>query len=134
MIILKHKTLPVETDEDVVAVRQLARIWAVELGFRIVEQTKIITATSELARNAVIAGKGGTVLLEALDKNGKQGLRLTIEDHGPGIPDLELAMRDGYTTTGGLGLGLGGSKRLMDEFEISSEVGKGTWIRITKWR
>jgi serine/threonine-protein kinase RsbT len=134
MIILKTKTLTVENDEDVVAVRQLARVWAVELGFSLVEQTKIITATSELARNTVIAGNGGTVLLEALDNNGKQGLRLTFEDEGPGIADVELAMRDGYTTTGGLGLGLGGSKRLMNEFEIASEVGKGTRVRITKWR
>jgi serine/threonine-protein kinase RsbT len=134
MIILKTKTLALEKDEDVVAVRQLARIWAAELGFSIVDQTKIITATSELARNTVIAGNGGTALLEALDNNGKQGLRLTFEDEGPGIADLELAMRDGYTTTGGLGLGLGGSKRLMNEFEITSEVGKGTRVRITKWR
>jgi serine/threonine-protein kinase RsbT len=134
MITLKTKTLTIENDEDVVAVRQLARIWAVELGFSIVDQTKIITATSELARNTVIAGNGGTVLLEALDNNGKQGLRLTFEDEGPGIADVELAMRDGYTTTGGLGLGLGGSKRLMNEFEITSEVGKGTRVRVTKWR
>ena len=134
MIILKTKTLPVENDEDVVAVRQLARVWAVELGFRVVDQTKIITATSELARNTVIAGKGGTVLIETLEKKGKQGLRLTFEDKGPGIANMELAMKDGYTTTGGLGLGLGGSKRLMDEFEITSELDKGTRVRVTKWR
>src|SRR5215204_1339044 len=129
MIILKHKTLTVEKDEDVISVRQLARVWAVEMGFRVVDQTKILTATSELARNTVIAGKGGTVLLEVIDNQGKQGLRLTFEDKGPGIPNVELAMTDGYTTTGGLGLGLGGSKRLMDDFEITSEVGLGTWIR-----
>ena len=134
MITLKHKTLTVEKDEDVISVRQLARVWAVEMGFRVVDQTKILTATSELARNTVIAGKGGTVLLEVIDNQGKQGLRLTFEDKGPGIPNVELAMTDGYTTTGGLGLGLGGSKRLMDDFEITSEVGQGTWIRVTKWR
>jgi serine/threonine-protein kinase RsbT len=134
MIILKDSSLAVESQEDVVKVRQLARTWAVDLGFRTLDQTKISTAASELARNTVIAGNGGMVILEALDDNGKLGLRLTFEDNGPGIADLELAMKDGYTTTGGLGLGLSGSKRLMDEFEITSQVGVGTWVRITKWR
>jgi serine/threonine-protein kinase RsbT len=134
MITLKDKTVSVETNEDVVEVRQLARTWAIDLGFRTLDQTKIVTATSELARNTLIAGKGGTVTLEVLDNKGKLGLRLTFEDNGPGIADLELAMKDGYTTTGGLGLGLGGSKRLMDEFEITSQVGLGTSVRITKWR
>jgi serine/threonine-protein kinase RsbT len=134
MIILKDSSLAVESQEDVVKVRQLARTWAVDLGFRTLDQTKISTAASELARNTVIAGNGGMVILEALDDNGKLGLRLTFEDNGPGIPDLELAMKDGYTTTGGLGLGLSGSKRLMDEFEITSQVGVGTSVRITKWR
>ena len=134
MIILKDKTLPVETNEDIVQVRQLVRTWTVDLGFRTLDQTKIVTAASELARNTVIAGNGGIVILEALDNNGKLGLRLTFEDNGPGIENVELAMKDGYTTTGGLGLGLGGSKRLMDEFELTSQVGVGTQVRITKWR
>jgi serine/threonine-protein kinase RsbT len=133
MIILKDRLLPLKNDEDVVKVRQLARTWAVELGFRIVDQTKILTAASELGRNTVIAGNSGTVFLETLNNNGKLGLRLTFENNGPGIADLGLAMKDGYTTTGGLGLGLGGSKRLMDEFEITSEFGVGTSVRITKW-
>jgi serine/threonine-protein kinase RsbT len=107
---------------------------AVEAGLKLVDQTKIITAASELARNTVIYGGGGTLLLETVSSGTRKGVRLTFEDHGPGIADLELAMKDGYTTGGGLGLGLSGAKRLSNEFEIFSKVGEGTRITITRWR
>jgi serine/threonine-protein kinase RsbT len=107
---------------------------AVEAGLKLVDQTKIITAASELARNTVIYGGGGTLLLETVSSGSRKGVRLTFEDHGPGIADLELAMKDGYTTGGGLGLGLSGAKRLSNEFEIFSKVGEGTRITITRWR
>ena len=123
---------PPET--DVVLVRQAVRKWAAELGFSLVDQTKIVTAASELARNTLIHGGGGTVRLEALTEGVRKGLRLTFEDKGPGIADIELALRDGYTTGGGLGLGLSGSKRLMNEFEIVSRVGEGTRVTVTKWK
>src|SRR5262249_21343671 len=106
MPVLKHDTLPVTSENDVVLARQVVRKWAAELGFSLVDQTKIVTAASELARNALIHGGGGTVLLEALNEGSRRGLRLTFEDQGPGIPDIPLALRDGYTTGGGLGLGL----------------------------
>jgi serine/threonine-protein kinase RsbT len=117
----------------VVIVRQRVRALALEVGLKLVDQTKIITAASELARNTVIYGGGGTLLLESVAESGRKGVRLTFEDHGPGIADLELAMKDGYTTGGGLGLGLSGSKRLSNEFEIQSKVGEGTRIKITRW-
>jgi serine/threonine-protein kinase RsbT len=104
------------------------------MGFGLVDQTKIVTAASELARNTVDYGKGGTVTLETLQLASRKGLRLIFEDKGPGIPDIELAMSDGYTSNQGLGLGLSGSKRLMHEFEIVSQVGKGTKIAIVRWR
>ncbi|MGE5139921.1 MAG: anti-sigma regulatory factor, partial [Rudaea sp.] len=129
----KPEMLPISSSDDVVRVRQAVRGWAVELRFSLVEQTKIVTAASELARNTVDHGGGGTVLIEALNGSGRKGLRLTFEDHGPGIPDIELAMRDGYSTANGLGLGLGGSRRLSNEFEIHSTVGVGTRVTITRW-
>src|SRR5262245_9425208 len=134
MAVLKHETLPASSDNDVVLVRQAVRKWAAELGFSLVDQTKIVTAASELARNTLIHGGGGNVRLEALNDGARRGLRLTFEDHGPGIPDIDLALRDGYTTGSGLGLGLGGSRRLMSEFEITSRVGEGTRVTITKWK
>lgn len=106
---------------------------SVEAGFSLVDQTKLVTAASELARNTVIYGGGGTTTLELVEQP-RRGVRLTFEDKGPGIPDLDLAMKDGYTTGGGLGLGLSGAKRLSSEFEISSTPGEGTWIRITRWK
>ena len=127
-------TLEIRTSEDVVHVRQQVRTWAVQLGFGLVDQTKIVTAASELGRNAVSYGGGGTVCIEALNNGGKRGLRVTFEDRGPGIADIELAMKDGYTTGVGLGLGLSGAKRLSDEFEISSRVGEGTRITIVRWK
>jgi len=125
---------PVRSDHDIVVVRQVVRTWAVDLGFSLVEQTKIITAASELARNTIDYGGGGTVRLQSLREGARTGLRLTFEDKGPGIPDLELALKDGYTTGGGLGLGLSGAKRLSNEFDIWSRPGEGTRVTITRWK
>ena len=131
---LEREIVEIASSSDVVMVRQKVRSLAVELKFSLVDQTKIVTAASELARNTVDYGKGGTVTLEVLNVSTRKGLRLTFEDSGPGIPDIDLAMKDGYTTGNGLGLGLSGAKRLMHEFEIASEVGKGTRVTITRWR
>jgi serine/threonine-protein kinase RsbT len=134
MTVQKSETLPARTETDVVVVRQVVRKWAGELGFSLVDQTKIVTAASELARNALIHGGGGSVQLEALAEGIRRGLRLSFVDQGPGIPDIDLALKDGYTTGAGLGLGLGGSKRLMSNFEIASRVGEGTRVTVTKWK
>jgi serine/threonine-protein kinase RsbT len=133
-VLLRSDKLSVASTEDIVPVRQAVRTWAVELRFSLVDQTKIVTAASELARNLVVYGGGGTVHLEALEEGGRRGLRLTFEDHGPGIADIETAMKDGYTSGSGLGLGLGGARRLSNEFEISSRPGEGTVVRIARWR
>ncbi len=125
---------PIRSSEDVVAVRQVVRDWAIAAGFSLVDQTKIVTAASELARNAVTHAGGGEVHLEALNDGNRRGLRLTFEDHGPGIADLELALKDGYTTGNGLGLGLGGAKRLSNEFDIASTPGEGTRVTIARWK
>jgi serine/threonine-protein kinase RsbT len=130
---LKTETMPIRSSDDIVQVRQAVRVLAVELGFSLVDQTKVVTAASELARNTMDYGGGGTVVLETMNGNGRHGLRLTFEDHGPGIPDVAQAMKDGYTSGSGLGLGLGGAKRLSSEFEIHSRVGEGTKVIITKW-
>jgi serine/threonine-protein kinase RsbT len=134
MAVVRHETRPVLTSEDVVSVRQVVREWATAAGFSLVEQTKIVTAASELARNTLQHGGGGTVRLEALNDPSRRGLRLVFEDRGPGIRDIEQALRDGYSTGGGLGLGLGGSKRLVNEFEIESRPGEGTRVAITRWK
>jgi serine/threonine-protein kinase RsbT len=134
MRILRSETLPVRSEEDVVRVRQAVRSWSVERGLGLVDQTKIVTAASELARNTLIYGGGGSVLLESLERDAKKGLRLTFEDQGPGIADIERALQDGYTSGGGLGLGLGGARRLSNEFEIHSKPGEGTKIMIARWR
>ena len=134
MALLKHETLQVRSSADIVGVRQAARSWAAELGFGLVDQTKLVTAASELARNTVDYGGGGTVRFEALNDGARRGLRLIFEDRGPGIPDIDLALKDGYTTGSGLGLGLSGSKRLVNDFEITSRVGEGTRVAITRWR
>jgi serine/threonine-protein kinase RsbT len=131
--VVRAEKLPVGSSDDVVRVRQAVRAWAVDLRFSLVDQTKIVTAASELARNAVVHGRGGTVELERVEADGRRGLRLTFTDHGPGIPDIETAMKDGFTTGGGLGLGLGGAKRLVNEFEIRSQPGAGTVVRVTRW-
>jgi serine/threonine-protein kinase RsbT len=125
--------LPIASADDVVVVRQRVRELAVMLGFRLVDQTKLVTAASELARNTFQHGGGGHVRIDPLLNGSKRGLRLTFEDHGPGIPDVERAMADGYSTGGGLGLGLGGSKRLCNEFSIESEPGHGTRVMIARW-
>ena len=134
MAALRSELLPLQSSADVVAARHITRRWAVELGFSLVEQTKIVTAASELARNAIDYGLGGTVRVETVQQGLRRGLRLTFEDNGPGIPDIALALKDGYTTGGGLGLGLGGSQRLVSEFDIDTRVGEGTRITITKWK
>ena len=134
MVLRRTEKLPVESQDDVVQVRQTVRAWAVELGLSLVEQTKIVTAASELARNTFVHGRGGSVELESLEEGARLGLRLTFVDHGPGIADVEQALRDGYTTGGGLGLGLGGARRLAGEFAIRSRPGEGTWVRIVKWK
>ncbi|HWJ22647.1 MAG TPA: anti-sigma regulatory factor [Gemmatimonadaceae bacterium] len=126
--------MPVRTAADVVLVRQAVRAWAVAQGLGLVDQTKIVTAASELARNTLDYGGGGTVRLEALQEGTRRGLRLTFEDRGPGIPDVALALTDGYTTGNGMGLGLSGSKRLVNEFDLWSEVGKGTRVTVTRWK
>ena len=123
------------TDGDqVVRVRQAVRRWAQDLGFSLIEQTKIVTAASELARNVLQHGGGGQATIEAVDASGRRGLRLTFEDQGPGIPDIDLAMKEGYTTAGGLGLGLPGAKRLSNDFFICSTPGKGTRVVISRWK
>jgi serine/threonine-protein kinase RsbT len=134
MVMTKDDTGPVRSSGDIVRVRQAVRERAIELGFRLVDQTKLVTAASELARNTVDHGGGGTVRMEVLNNGAHHGLRLTFEDHGPGIDDVNLALQDGYTTGSGLGLGLGGAKRLVNEFEIESYLGQGTRVCITRWK
>ena len=129
----RSETLPVREASDILLVRQLVREWATELGFSALDQTRLLTAASELGRNTLIHGGGGTMRLETFVKNDRRGLRLTFEDKGPGIADLERAMTNGFTTKGGMGLGLGGSKRLVDEFEVVSRVGEGTRVTATRW-
>jgi serine/threonine-protein kinase RsbT len=133
MVVVSSENVPLVSEGDVVAVRRRVREVASQLGFSLVDQTKVVTAASELARNTLIHGQGGEMQLNQL--NGPRlGLRLTFEDKGPGIPDISLALRDGFTTGSGLGLGLGGAKRLVNEFEIVSRVGEGTKITVTRWK
>jgi serine/threonine-protein kinase RsbT len=134
MAVRKDETVEVRSDADIVRTRQIVREWARQHGFSLVNQTKIVTAASELARNTVHYGGGGTLRLEVLRNGTRVGLQLTFEDCGPGIPDLARAMQDGYTTGRGLGLGLGGAKRLSNEFDIVSHPGKGTCVRIVQWQ
>ena len=134
MPVTKSEAIAVRTAGEVVSVRHLVRKWAVEIGLSLVEQTKIVTAASELARNMIDYGGGGTMTAEAMDDGIRKGLRLVFEDHGPGIPDLNAALRDGFTTGGGMGLGLGGAKRLSNEFEVKSAPGEGTRVTITRWK
>jgi serine/threonine-protein kinase RsbT len=131
--ILKADTLPIRSSTDVVSIRQATRARAAEIRLGIVDQTKLITAASELARNALEYGKGGEALFEVINDGARQGLRIHFRDQGPGIEDLALALTDHYSTGGGLGLGLSGAKRLVDEFEIDSKPGEGTRVTITKW-
>jgi serine/threonine-protein kinase RsbT len=128
------ESLPVQSSEDIVLVRQRVRARAIQEGFGLVDQTKLVTAASELARNTMTYGGGGTVLIEALNHGGRRGLKITFEDKGPGIADIETAMKDGYTSGTGLGLGLSGAKRLSNEFEIASRPGEGTRVTIIRWK
>jgi serine/threonine-protein kinase RsbT len=127
-------TLTVASDQDIAASRQLVRRLSQEAGFSLVDQTKLVTATSELARNTVKYGGGGEMRAERLQRDRHVGLRVTFSDRGPGIPDVQQAMVDGWSTGAGLGLGLSGAKRLVNEFEIESRVGEGTRVTITRWR
>ena len=127
-------TMPVRTSEDVVRVRQAVRALTVEAGFSLVDQTKLITAASEIARNTVDYGGGGTVRMEILQNGLRRGVKLVFEDQGPGIADLALALTDGYTSGGGLGLGLSGAKRLSNEFDIKSAPGIGTTVMLARWK
>lgn len=126
--------MSIHTSSDIILVRQAVRQMAVELKFSLVEQTKIVTAASEIARNTLDHGGGGTVKMEIINDANRKGLRLTFEDHGMGIADIDLALQDGFTTGSGLGMGLSGAKRLMNEFEIVSQVGVGTKVAMTKWK
>ena len=134
MTMEKTETIKIQSSGDIVLVRQAVRQMSVEIGFSLVDQTKFVTAASELARNTLEYGGGGTVKLETLQEGKRRGLRLTFEDRGPGIADIDLALKDGFTTGGGLGMGLGGAKRLANEFKIHSVVGEGTRVTIVRWK
>jgi serine/threonine-protein kinase RsbT len=134
MPVRRSETLPIATEMDIVKVRQTVRAWSVACRFSLVEQTKLVTAASELARNALEHGGGGHAVLEELDDGARRGVRIAFVDQGRGIPDIAQALRDGFTTAGGMGHGLGGSKRLVDDFAIVSEPGKGTRVTIGRWR
>ncbi|MEV1200708.1 anti-sigma regulatory factor [Microbispora rosea] len=127
------RELPIATNGDVVVVRQQTRSLAAEIGLSLVDQTKIVTAASELARNALVHAGGGRVLIEVLEGGRRPGLRLVFTDEGQGIPDIEQALTEGWSTAGGLGLGLSGSRRLVDEFDLVSAPGEGTRVTVTKW-
>ncbi|UIN36896.1 anti-sigma regulatory factor [Methylobacterium oryzae] len=134
MTVTKTETLSVRSGDDVVHVRQRVRALSIEIGLGLVDQTKIVTAASELARNTLDYGGGGDVLMEIVQAGIRKGLRLTFEDQGPGIPDIEQAMTDRFTTGRGMGLGLGGAKRLSNEFHIESTPGSGTRVTIARWK
>jgi serine/threonine-protein kinase RsbT len=125
--------ITVTTDQDVVRVRQLVRSVAVTAKLSLVDQTKLVTAASELARNTLVYGGGGTVEVSQVDNGRRRGIKIVFADQGPGIPDLDLALTDGYTSGGGLGLGLSGARRLVDEFDIDTKLGEGTSVTVTKW-
>jgi serine/threonine-protein kinase RsbT len=134
MIVETRIEVPLGREENVISVRREVRSLALQIGLGLVDQTKIVTAASELARNAIVYGGGGQATLEAVQDGARRGLRLTFTDSGPGIPDVEKAMQDGFTTGKGLGLGLGGAKRLSNEFSIDSRAGAGTRVTITRWK
>jgi len=130
---IRSDVLAIRVSEDVVRVRQMVRARAVEAGFRLVDQTKIVTAASELARNTLDYGGGGEALVELVESGARKGVRLTFSDNGPGIANVELALSDGYTTGSGLGLGLGGARRLSNEFKLETQIGAGTKVTIARW-
>jgi serine/threonine-protein kinase RsbT len=131
---IKSDRLPIRTTEDIVIVRQHVRKLALEVGLSLVDQTKAVTAASEIARNTLIYGRGGWATVEIVERGGRRGLRAIFEDRGPGIADLDRALQDGFTTGNGLGLGLGGAKRLSNDFEIQSTPGEGTRVAMTRWK
>jgi serine/threonine-protein kinase RsbT len=130
----RSERLDIRSADDVVKVRQQTRAAAIEAGLSLVDQTKVITAASELARNTLDYGGGGELVLEVLEESSRRGVRLTFVDHGPGIADIQLALKDGFTSGSGLGLGLGGAKRLSNEFAIESKIGVGTNVTIARWK
>ena len=130
----KTETVAVRAEIDVVAARRIVRAWTVELGFSLVDQTKMVTAASELARNTLTHGLGGTMTLTVLNDGSRHGLQLSFEDHGPGIADLAQALKDGYTTGSGMGMGLGGAKRLVNQFQVETAPGRGTRVTVTRWK
>ena len=134
MAVVRSEVVELRTSQDVVVARQAVRQHAVAQGLSLVDQTKLVTAASELARNTVEYGGGGAMRVELLAEEPRRGIRLTFEDQGPGIPDIELALRDGYTSGNGMGLGLGGARRLVNEFAIVSTPGQGTRVTITRWK
>jgi serine/threonine-protein kinase RsbT len=134
MTISSSGELPLKSDHDIVMARQAVRRMTQQLSFSLVDQTKMVTAASELARNALVYGGGGTLAWEVLESAPRRGLRLTFQDSGPGIPNLELALTDGWTSGNGLGMGLTGARRLVNEFEIDSKAGVGTRVTVTRWK
>ncbi|MGD0132951.1 MAG: anti-sigma regulatory factor [Bryobacteraceae bacterium] len=132
--VVSAESMEIRASDDIVLVRQAVRKKSIALGFGLVDQTKVVTASSELARNTLDYGGGGTVLLELVENGTRSGLKLTFEDQGPGIPDIDQALTDGYTTGNGMGLGLSGAKRLSNEFEIWSKPGEGTRVSILRWK
>jgi serine/threonine-protein kinase RsbT len=134
MTVLKREQLPLQTSSDVVVARQRVRQLALELHFSLIDQTKLVTAASELARNTLDHGQGGQMGIEVVNGLARTGIKLVFEDNGPGIPDIQAALKDGFTTGAGMGLGLGGSKRLVNDFSIESEVGKGTKVTVVRWK
>ena len=134
MVVLRDELTGLRSMDDIIKARQLVRDCAIFQGLSLVDQTKIVTAASELARNTLVHGGGGDMRLQALNDGPRRGVKVIFADRGPGIPDLELAMKDGYTTRGGLGLGLSGSKRLVNEFSIESQSGQGTTVSIVRWK
>lgn len=133
-VVTKEAHFQLRTDLDVVTARRGVRDWAAELGLSVLDLTKVVTAASELARNAVIHGGGGMMCLQIVRQDIREGLRVTFKDSGPGIPEIELAMRDGYTTGGGMGIGLPGAKRLVNEFDLTSTPSAGTHVTIIRWK
>jgi serine/threonine-protein kinase RsbT len=131
--VIRDDVMPIRSSDDIVRVRQDVRSRAIEIGLSLVDQTKIVTAASELARNTLDYGEGGTARLQIIQDGGRRGVRLTFEDQGPGIADIQLALKDGYTSGKGLGLGLSGAKRLSNEFSIDSAPGEGTRVTIVRW-
>jgi serine/threonine-protein kinase RsbT len=131
---MANETMPINSSEDVVRIRQRVRAHAIDIGMSLVDQTKFVTAASEIARNTLDYGGGGRLLIERIENGARRGLRLVFEDEGPGIADLNAALADGYSTGGGLGLGLSGARRLSNEFEIKSAPGKGTRVMLARWK